>query len=403
MGQSPDSACINDDEEGLPFLQGCAEFGRREPMPELYCSPPVRVAPQDSVLISVRAPVGTMNWADQRYCIGRGLGSIKGRDGASDTRFLRYALADGVHYLHRRSQGSTFLAIGSEDLRSFPVPGFAFGVQQKISQVLGAADIAIEKTEALIDKYRQIKAGLMHDLFTRGIGADGKLRPPREQAPELYQETPIGWIPKEWGWAGLRTKALPGVPHIKTGPFGSALKGEHWREDGVPVITIGALGDGIFEHSELLFISDCDADRLVEYRLKSGEVVFSRVADVGRSVVVAEGESGWVMSSNLMRISLDRQAAVPQFLQYQLAYDVRLRSQIRCKVNSGGRDVANSEVLNSLRFVWPEPAEQHAIVDRANSVSRRIDSESSLLAKLHNEKRGLMADLLSGRVEVANV
>ena len=38
----------------------------------------------------------------------------------------------------------------------------------------------------------------MHDLFTRGIGPDGQLRPPREQAPELYQETPIGWIPKEW-------------------------------------------------------------------------------------------------------------------------------------------------------------------------------------------------------------
>ena len=68
----------------------------------------------------------------------------------------------------------------------------------KIARILQTIDQAIEKTEALIEKYQQIKAGLMHDLFTRGIGADGKLRPPREQAPELYQQTPIGWIPKEW-------------------------------------------------------------------------------------------------------------------------------------------------------------------------------------------------------------
>ena len=70
--------------------------------------------------------------------------------------------------------------------------------QQKISRILTSIDDTIEKTEALIHKYQQIKVGLMHDLFTRGVTADGKLRPPRKQAPELYKETPIGWIPKEW-------------------------------------------------------------------------------------------------------------------------------------------------------------------------------------------------------------
>ena len=69
-------------------------------------------------------------------------------------------------------------------------------IQELIAKVLMVIEQAIEKTEALIEKYQHIKAGLMHDLFIRGIGADGKLRPTREQAPELYQETVIGWIPK---------------------------------------------------------------------------------------------------------------------------------------------------------------------------------------------------------------
>ena len=98
--------------------------------------------------------------------------------------------------------GSTRSSLGIELLREIPLPSFESGEEKKIGATYRALREAIEKTEALIEKYQQIKAGLMHDLFTRGIGADGKLRPPREQAPELYQETPIGWIPKEWHCPG---------------------------------------------------------------------------------------------------------------------------------------------------------------------------------------------------------
>ena len=77
--------------------------------------------------------------------------------------------------------------------------------QKKIADCISSVDATIEKTEALIEKYQQIKAGLMHDLFTRGVLPDGKLRPTREQAPELYRETGIGWIPNEWGISKLET------------------------------------------------------------------------------------------------------------------------------------------------------------------------------------------------------
>ena len=59
-------------------------------------------------------------------------------------------------------------------------------------------DDLIERTEALIAKYRAIKQGLMHDLLTRGVDASGRLRPPREEAPGLYRESAVGWVPREW-------------------------------------------------------------------------------------------------------------------------------------------------------------------------------------------------------------
>lgn len=400
MGQSPESDLCNTEGKGLPFLQGSAEFGRRHPESAIFCQPPLRTAKAGSVLISVRAPVGSMNYADQDYCIGRGLGAFKARPGISDTDFLRHAVELHSNFLQRRSQGSTFAAVSTSDVRTVPIPAFDFPVQGKIASILSTIDTAIEQTEALIKKYQHIKAGLMHDLFTRGVRPNGQLRPPREQAPERYQETVIGWIPREWEVNGLASKGRVGTSWIRTGPFGSSLKGEHWRIAGHPVITIGALGIGEFIDSELLFVGPKDASRLIDFQLKENDVVFSRVADVGRSVVVREAQAGWIMSSNLMRIAVNETLLRPDYLQMQLASDSRVKAQIRASVNSGGRDVANSEVLNRLRFAIPKPDEQDRIIGMANRLTQRMNAEMRSVAKLQIQKLGLMQDLLTGNVAV---
>jgi type I restriction enzyme S subunit len=132
------------------------------------------------------------------YCIGRGLGAVLAKPGVADDVFLAHAIEQNLGYLHRRSQGSTFLAIGSGDLASLPVPALPMGQQRRIAEILSTVDEAIEQTEAMIEKTKTIKAGLMHDLFTRGVTKDGQLRPPREEAPQLYKESLLGWIPNEW-------------------------------------------------------------------------------------------------------------------------------------------------------------------------------------------------------------
>ena len=272
--------------------------------------------------------------------------------------------------------------------------------QRGIAEVLCGLDSVIERTESLVAKHRRIKAGLLHDLFTRGLDANGQLRPTCEEAPELYRESPIGWIPRDWEVTGLRPKASPGRAFLKTGPFGSALKGEHWTETGWPVITIGSLGEGRFIESELLYVSDLTAKRLSEYQLIPGDVVFSRVADVGRSVVVDKANKGWIMSSNLMRISLDTQAARPYFLQELLSFDHRLRQQIRTKVNSGGREVANSAILDKLLFAWPDSTEQDRILEYSRAIDDYLTTGRAARDKLLLRKCGLMRDLLTGRVRV---
>lgn len=318
-----------------------------------------------------------------------------------EPKLLYFALAHNFEWIQHRRTGTGVPHVPKDIARilKLRLPK-SKATQQKIATILSTIDDAIARTEALIAKYRQIKAGLMRDLFIRGVLPNGQLRPPREQAPDLYRETAIGWIPKEWEVSGLAEKGRSGVQWIRTGPFGSALKGEHWRSHGHPVITIGALGEGVFTESELLHVSAKDAARLIDFQLKPGDVVFSRVADVGRSVVVRDEHAGWIMSSNLMRISVDAVRARPDFLQMVLAADPRIKAQIRSRVNSGGRDVANSAVLSQLRFVWPEPDEQDRIIERASRAGEQLNVEQIKVHNLRSQKLGLMQDLLTGKVPV---
>jgi type I restriction enzyme S subunit len=272
--------------------------------------------------------------------------------------------------------------------------------QQKIAEILATVDEAIELTDLAIEKHERIKQGLMQDLFRYGIDQSGSIR---SNATGEYRDSPLGRIPKEWTVDGLAKVGSRIRPYIKTGPFGSALKGEHWTSSGIPVITIGSLGDGEFIDSELFYVSKDTGQRLGAYRVEPGDLVFSRVADVGRSVVISSREDGWIMSSNMMRISLDPNTADPFFLYINLVFNSSIRSQIRRLVNAGGREVANTDILNGIIFAWPRIEEQRAISALVVEYNKIIFNERSWRDKLLSFRYGLLGDLLSGGVRVNNL
>lgn len=90
MGQSPKGSSYNEEGDGIIFYQGRAEFGNRFPSIRLYTTEPTRIAEINSVLLSVRAPVGDINIAKNKCCIGRGLAAIKSKQGYNS--FILYLL-----------------------------------------------------------------------------------------------------------------------------------------------------------------------------------------------------------------------------------------------------------------------------------------------------------------------
>jgi len=119
MGQSPPGSTYNDTGEGLPFFQGRTDFGFRFPENRKYCSAPTRIAEPDDTLISVRAPVGDINMAWERCCIGRGVSALRHKSySRSFTYYSAWAIQEELHnYEHT---GTVFGAINRNQFMALP-------------------------------------------------------------------------------------------------------------------------------------------------------------------------------------------------------------------------------------------------------------------------------------------
>lgn len=137
MGQSPSSTSYNADSAGLPFYQGNADFGAVHPEAKTWCTDPKKVAEQGDVLISVRAPIGAINVADERCCIGRGIAALRPHEGLMSQEYLVHLLQSNRKALEAMGTGSTFKAIGKKALSNFEISLHDPSEQQTISAQLG--------------------------------------------------------------------------------------------------------------------------------------------------------------------------------------------------------------------------------------------------------------------------
>ena len=143
MGQSPDSKTYNTQGNGLPFYQGNADFGDTHPITRVWCSAPVKVAEDGDILISVRAPIGAMNMAVERCCIGRGLAALTPIRNKCSKLFLYYALQSKVDSLIAQGTGSTFKAISKKVLEATCIPAYSTIEQVQIAEIIGRVDNTI--------------------------------------------------------------------------------------------------------------------------------------------------------------------------------------------------------------------------------------------------------------------
>ena len=136
MGQSPNSSNYNDYGDGMPFFQGNADFGERYPITRVWCNTPTKIAQAEDILISVRAPIGALNYAKEECCIGRGLAAITPDRNKVSQDFIYWALKGKKAELNDKGNGSTFKAISRKILEQTMIPDINFEQQHKCAENL---------------------------------------------------------------------------------------------------------------------------------------------------------------------------------------------------------------------------------------------------------------------------
>ena len=165
MGSSPKSEAYNDLGNGLPLIQGNADIKQRRSCPRIFTSEITKNCLPNDILLSVRAPVGSVAISEHTACIGRGIASIRALKNCSQNYLYQWLLWFEPKWT-AFSQGSTFESVNSDDIRNLKIYIPNLEEQQKIATVLSTADREIELIQTQLEAHKHEKKALMQQLLT---------------------------------------------------------------------------------------------------------------------------------------------------------------------------------------------------------------------------------------------
>lgn len=359
----------------------------------------VKLIPDRTTVMSFKLTVGrTAITATEMYC-NEAIAIFQPKDGRLDASWLYHALprAAGSVVTDTAVKGVTLnkAKMAAMSLR-LPPPA----EQASIAHVLDTLDTAIHETEALIAKLEGVKQGLLHDLLTRGIDANGELRPPQAEAPHLYKPSPLGWIPNEWDSKQLADLLGNFDPAMRSGPFGSALLKQELVDAGVPLLGIDNVHAEHFVANYTRFVTHRKFSQLARYAVRPGDLMITIMGTVGRCCLVPNNVGLALSSKHTWALSLNRQAYSPFLAMLQINYSPWVLRHFDSDQQGGTMAAIRSETLRAVRLPVPPRNEQDLMEERLREVGSRIELEAAYLSKLELEKTGLMDDLLTGRVRV---
>lgn len=166
MGQSPNSDSYNEDCIGIPLVQGNADCTNRKTTPRVYTSQPTKQCFIDDIIMTVRAPVGAVSKSYHNACIGRGVCAIKAKE---SNEFLYQVLVNYEDKWAKYSQGSTFTAVNSNDIKGLALSFPSKPEQEKIASFLTSVDAKIELLVRKEELLQQYKKGVMQKIFSQEI------------------------------------------------------------------------------------------------------------------------------------------------------------------------------------------------------------------------------------------
>ena len=336
----------------------------------------------------IGVPAVVLDAPDDLLC-GYHLALIRPRPDKVDPVFLAKQVAHHriSRYYARLANGLTRYGLTNTVVENTPVWLPEPPEQHRVAGILRGIDEAIAKTEALIAKLKAIKRGLLHDLLTRGLDDNGELRDP-EKHPEQFKPSLIGLFPKTWTCAAVReiseTFAGGTPPRNAAGMFGGSIP---WVKSAeVNLREISSTEETLTERG--FFASS------------------TRWVEAGSPLIAMYGATAGVVGWLAVR-AVTNQAVLaipprsPDTNARWLYWVLRCRQwRLQAAIQGSGQPNLSKGIIDDIALPVPEPEEQIQIASLMDSLEDRLLSEECYCVKLKSIKKGLMQDLLTGRVRV---
>ncbi|THE64758.1 restriction endonuclease subunit S [Salinadaptatus halalkaliphilus] len=284
------------------------------------------------------------------------------------------------------ARSTTHANINASEYASVEIPYPPLPEQRRIADILSTVDEQIQQTDEIIEEAKELKRGVMQNLLHRGIGHD--------EFKEMYIGPKRSTIPTEWDVVQLRE-----IANIKSGSTPKRSNEEYWEDGSIPWIKSGEFNDGVIEQAE---------EKITEKALEeSGCVVFPKgtllLALYGKGTVSKTARLGLDAATNQAIAGLlpKNKAFDPRYLQYYL---IGSRNTLLNVTVNPSSDAARTNIylsaLRQFKIALPPIEEQRIIADRISTIDDKIADEQEHKQTLQELKRGLMQDLLTGKVRV---
>ena len=340
MGQSPDSKTYNTNGEGMPFYQGNADFGVIHPVTRVWCSQPVKKAKKGDILISVRAPIGAMNIANEDCCIGRGLAALT-PFAETSTEFLYYAVQSRVDSLIAQGTGSTFKAISKKVLEETLLPSFSKKEQVDIIRKLGLVDSAIAERQKQLDLLKQLVKSRFIEMF-----GDPRIN------PKGYDIVSISSL-------------------FDVGSSKRVFESE-WRESGVPFYRareIVKLSKDGYVDNELFIEEEMYEAYKAKYGVpKAGDLMVTGVGTLGVCYIVKETDRFYFKDGNTLWFK-NKGLCDVRFIKDQYDTDF-VKEHITANANVSTVGTYTITNANNTLVLLPSLAEQEQYVEFCKQVDK---------------------------------
>lgn len=252
MGQAPEGVSYNTEGHGFALIAGAGDFGEITPSPGKWTTSPTKLSKCGDIILCIRATIGDRNWADQEYCIGRGVASLRVKNGVLDSHYLWHWLGYSVSALKAKGRGATFLQVSKADIGDLPIPLPPLAEQKRIAGILDAADALRAKRRESLAQLDTLLQSTFLEMFGDPV------------------TNPMGW----------EVKTLPEFAiKFTDGPFGSNLKSSHYVDQGVRVIRLQNIGIGEMIDDDLAFISSEHYHSLLRNHCQPGDVIIGTLGD----------------------------------------------------------------------------------------------------------------------------